>query len=192
MRPLGENRDCVLESSSKVWICRLAAEPCPPFSVYRQLLQGGEAACLGNARDFTRGQNGKIFPQVDSLSALRLEVVVEKPMVTDLIVGVVGDVLRHIAVKNQETRDVIWSEPGDDFLTVDFQIDRREALIGSSAKFGVLNPQVGLDLLQGAQERQDCDVALCDRRAILIPAKCRRSARQQSRAHGCGPRCYHS
>jgi hypothetical protein len=88
---------------------------------------------------------------------------------TDLIVSVVGDVLRHIAVEYQEPRDVIWSEPSDDFLAVEFQIDWRLALIGRSAEFGVLNPQVGLDLLQGAQEGQNCDVALGDWRAILVP-----------------------
>src|SRR5580704_5046404 len=192
MLSLSEIWNCVLESSSKVWIRGRAAVPCPPFSVYRQLLQVGEAACLGNARDFTRGQNGKIFRQVDGLSALRLQVVVEKPVMTDLIVSVVGDVLRHIAVEYQEPRDVIWSEPSDDFLAVEFQIDWRLALIGRSAEFGVLNPQVGLDLLQGAQEGQNCDVALGDWRAILVPPECRCGPRQQGRAHGCRPRRHHS
>jgi len=86
----------------------------------------------------------------------------------------VADVLRHITVKYQKSRDEVWSEPAGKR-----QIDRREALISCSAEFGILNPQVGLDLLQSAQERQDCDIALCDRRAVPIPAKCRRRSRQQ-------------
>jgi len=30
---------------------------------------------------------------------------------TDLIVSVVADVLRHITVEYQKSRDVVWSEP---------------------------------------------------------------------------------
>jgi len=94
--------------------------------------------------------------QVDLLCAFRLQVVVEKPVVADLIVGVVGDVLRHIAVEHEEPGDVGWSEPSNDFLPVEFEINWRLALIGCSAKFGILNPQVGFDLLQGAQEGENC------------------------------------
>src|SRR5258705_2710585 len=186
MLSLSEIWNCVLESSTKVRVRGFAAVPCPPTGVYRQLLQVGEASLLGNSRDLTRGQNRKAA-QVDGLCTLRLQVVVEKPVMTDLIVGVVGDVLRHIAVEHEEPRDVVWSESGGKR-----QIDRREALIGGSPEFGVLNPQVGLDLLQGAQEREDCDVALCDWRAIPIPAKSRRGTRQQRRAHRCCPACHHS
>src|SRR5258708_21170496 len=186
MLSLGEVGNSVFESSSKVRVRGLAAVARPPAGVDRQLLQVGEASLLGNSRDSTRGQNRKAA-QVDLLCAFRLQVVVEKPVMTDLIVSVVADVLRHIAVEYQKSRDVVWSEPAGKR-----QIDRREALISCSAEFGVLNPQISLDLLQSAQERQDCDIALCDRRAVPIPAKCRRGARQQRRAHGCGPRCPHS
>ena len=187
MLSLSEIWNCVLESSSKVWVRGLAAVPCPPFGVDRQLLQVGEASFLGNSSDLTRRQNRKVA-QVNRLCAFRLQVIVEKPVVADLIVGVVGDVLRHIAVEHEESGDVGWSEPSNDFLTVEFQIDWRLALIGRSAEFGVLNPQVGLDLLQGAQEGQNCDVALGDWRAILVPPECRCGPRQQGRAHGCRPR----
>src|SRR5882762_8012482 len=186
MLSLGEVGNSVFESSSEVRVRGLAAVARPPDGVDRQLLQVGEAPFLGNPSDLTRGQNRKAA-QVDLLCAFRLQVVVEKPVMTDLIVSVVADVLRHIAVEYQKSRDVVWSEPAGKR-----QIDRREALISCSAEFGVLNPQVGLDLFQGAQERQDCDVALSDWRAILLPAKCRRGSRQQRRAHSYGPGCHHS
>src|SRR5580692_4659710 len=123
MLSLGEVGNCIFESSSKVGVRGRAAVPRPPTGVNRQLLQVGEAPFLRNSSDLTRGQNRKAA-QVDLLSALRLQVVVEKPVVADFIVRVVGDVLRHIAVEYQEPRDVIWSESGSDFLTVEFQIDR--------------------------------------------------------------------
>src|SRR5579859_874484 len=144
MLSLGEIWNGVLESSSKVWVRGRAAIPRPPTGVDRQLLQVGEAPFLRNSRDLTRCQNRKAA-QVDLFCAFRLQVVVKKPVMTDLIVGVVADVLRHIAVEYQKACDVVWSEPAGKR-----QIDRREALIGCSAEFGVLNPQVGLDLLQGA------------------------------------------
>src|SRR3984893_7092492 len=163
----GEIWNCVLESSSKVGVGRCAAVPRPPAGVNRQLLQVGEAPFLRNSCDSTRRQNSKAA-QVDLFCAFRLQVVVKKPVMTDLIVGVVADVLRHIAVEYQKACDVVWSEPAGKR-----QIDRREALIGRSAEFGVLNPQVGFHLLQRAQKRENCDVAFCNWRAILISTKCR-------------------
>src|SRR4029077_9486034 len=96
MRSLGEVGNCVFELSAKVRVRGLAAQPRPPSGVDGQLLQVGEAPGLGNSSDFTRGQNRKVSRQVDGFSAFRLQVVVEKPVVADLIVGVVGDVLRHV------------------------------------------------------------------------------------------------
>ena len=116
-------------------------------------------------------------------------------MMTDLIVGIVSDVLRHIPIEHLESRDVRRREPGGDFLAVKFQINRGETLVGGSAKFHILNPQVGLDLLQSAQERQNGDVALGDWRVVvvlLLSAEGRRGRRQKRRAHGCGPRCHYS
>src|SRR5258708_32370544 len=111
MLSLSEIWNCVLESSTKVWVRGLAAVPCPPTGVYRQLLQVGEASLLGNSRDLTRGQNRKAA-QVDLLCAFRLQVVVEKPVMTDLIVSVVADVLRHIAVRREDPRGGVLSESG--------------------------------------------------------------------------------
>src|SRR5260221_4188233 len=172
MLSLGEIWNCVFEGSTKVRIRGLAAVPRPPTGVNRQLLQVGEAPFLGNSSDLTRRQNRKAA-QVDLFCAFRLQVVVKKPVMTDLIVGVVTDVLWHIAVEYQKASDVVWSEPAGKR-----QIDGREALIGCSAEFGVLNPQVGLDLFQCTEERQDCEVALRDWRHILLHAKSRRGYRQ--------------
>src|SRR5260370_16912936 len=135
MLALSEIWNCVLESSTKVWVRGLAAVPRPPTGIYRQLLQVGEASLLGNSRDSTRGQNRKAA-QVDLLCAFRLQVVVEKPVMTDLIVSVVADVLRHIAVEYQKSRDVVCSEPAGKR-----QIDTRESFITFSPQFRFLSPQ---------------------------------------------------
>src|SRR5258707_3277441 len=107
---LGEVGNSVFESSTKVWVRGLAAVARPPAGVDRQLLQVGKAPFLGNSSDLTRGQNRKAA-QVDLFCAFRLQVVVKKPVMTDLIIGVVTDVLRHIAVEYQKPCDVVWSEP---------------------------------------------------------------------------------
>ena len=167
MLSLGQVRDSVLKRTSQVRVGCRAAVPRPPGGVHRQLLQVGKAPFLRNSCDLTRRQSGKVA-QVDRLCAFRSQVVVEKPMVTDLVVGVVGDVLGHIAVEHEESGDVGWSESGSDFQTVEFEINRRIALIGCSAEFGILNPQIGLDLLQSTQERQNCDVSLCDWCVVVV------------------------
>ncbi len=153
MLSLGEVGNSVFESSSKVRVRGLAAVARPPAGVDRQLLQVGEAPFLGNPSDLTRGQNRKAA-QVDLLCAFRLQVVVEKPVMTDLIVSVVADVLRHIAVEYQKSRDVVWSEPAGKR-----QIDRREALISCSAEFGVLNPQAMSPFVIGAPSSSPLNAA---------------------------------
>jgi hypothetical protein len=67
--------------------------------------------------------------------------------VADLVVGVIGDVLRHIAVEVRQRGDV-----------------RRIATVHSS-ELVVLLPEVALDQLGRGEEPQDRDVALRDRAA---------------------------
>jgi hypothetical protein len=43
-------------------------------------------------------------------------------------------------------------------------------LIGGAAQFRVLNPQIRLHLLHGAQERQYCNIAAVQRRAVVRKA----------------------
>jgi len=43
-------------------------------------------------------------------------------------------------------------------------------LVGRSAQFCVLNPQIGFDLLQGAEEGQNRDIAFGDWGAIFFLA----------------------
>ena len=114
-------------------------------------------------------------------------------MVADFVVGIVRDVLRHVAIENLQSRNVIGSQPGDDFLTVELQVDRGQSLIRGATKFRILDPQIGLDLLQSAQERQNCDVALGDWCVVvLFSAEGRRGTRQQRGAHRCSSGCHHS
>src|SRR5882672_635285 len=105
----------------------------------------------------------------------------------DLVVGVVNDVLRHVTIQHQESGDVIRSETRDEG-----HINWSETLIGGSPKFRILNPQIGLDLLERAQECQNRDVALCDWCAVVI--FCReghRRTRQDCRPNCCSACGYH-
>ena len=45
--------------------------------------------------------------------------------------------VRHVAVEHQKASNVGWSEP-----RYEWQIDRKESLIGGSAEFRILNPEI--------------------------------------------------
>ena len=93
-------------------------------------------------------------------------------MVSDFIVGVVRNVLRHVAVEHLQRSNVRGSQSGANFLAVELQIGRRKALSARhgrrrSAQLRVLDPQVSLNLFQCAQERQNGDVTPGNGRAIF-------------------------
>jgi hypothetical protein len=56
--------------------------------------------------------------KVDWLAALGLQIIIQKRVMADLVVGVVSDVLRHVAVKHQQAGNVGRSKPGDNLLAV--------------------------------------------------------------------------
>src|ERR1700719_3367798 len=95
MLPFGEIWNRVLKSSSEIRIRGVAAVKGPPGGVDGQLLQVGKAAILRNAGYLARRQNGKTA-QVDRFCTLGLQIIIQKSVVTDFVVGVVGYVLRHI------------------------------------------------------------------------------------------------
>src|SRR5579863_5185432 len=107
----------------------------------------------------------------------------------DLIVGVVRNVLWHVAVKDLERGNVIGREAGDDFLTIEFEIDGREALVGGSPELRILYPQIRLDLLKRAQEREDGDVPARDSWAPVVTVEGGQLSRKRSRnKRGCACR----
>jgi hypothetical protein len=81
------------------------------------LLQVGKPAVLGNPGYLTGRQDRKLT-QVDRLGALGDQIIVEKTVMADLIVGVVRDVLGHITVEDLERRNIVRGKPGLDRLTV--------------------------------------------------------------------------
>ena len=56
----------------------------------------------------------------------------------------------------------------------------------NASQFRVLAPEVGLHLFQGVQESENCDIAFCDGRPVilLIEGKCP-AVQQQTCARGC-------
>ncbi len=81
----------------------------------------------------------------------------------DLIVSVVVDVLRHVAIQNRKGARVERVST----------IDSRDFVVLGPSQFGVLNPQIGLDLLESIQKLQNRDVTLREI-AIAIPLLAKR------------------
>src|SRR6266566_7360382 len=140
----GQVRDRILKRTSEVGILCIAAVACPPSRVNGELLQIGEPAVLWHAGYPAGWQNGEVA-QIDGLRALRCQIIVEKLMMADLVVGVVGDVLRHVTVEHLKSDHVIRSKSGSDCFAIELQIDPREALgaghgICWAAELSVLNP----------------------------------------------------
>jgi hypothetical protein len=128
MLSLRKIRNGLFESAAEIGVGGSAAETRPPRSVHRQLLQVGKPPLMRHSCYLAWRQNSK-FAQVNGLGAFRRKIVVEKAVVANLVVSVVRDVLRHVAVEHK-SRDVIRRQPRIDFLTVQFQVDWRKPLIG--------------------------------------------------------------
>src|SRR5438477_10525702 len=73
---------------------------------------------------------------------------VEEGMVSDLIIGVIVDVLIHVFVQRREGLGVIWvASAAWNFVILD------------AAEFVVLYPKVGLEYLQRSWEPEQCRVS---------------------------------
>jgi hypothetical protein len=114
--------DGIFESAPEVWIRRRASVPRPPGRIDDELLKIGEPAILRDSGYSARWQHREPT-QVNRLRTFRYEIVVEKSMMADLIVGVIGDVLRHIAVKNLKGSHVARGKAFLDGLAVEYKID---------------------------------------------------------------------
>ena len=80
--------------------------------------------------------------EVERLRAFRFQVVLKKPGVTDLVVGIVVDVLRHVPIEELQ-RLHIGGIPAS---------ESAEFVILGTPEFRVLPPKVFFDLLKGLQE----------------------------------------
>jgi hypothetical protein len=114
-----------------------------PAGVDVELAQVRQPPDLLGTRRLAAGQRAKRV-EVDGLRPLRLQVRVEEPRVAELVVGVVGDVLRHVPVEVRQRRHVA-----------------RVAAV-CAPELVVLLPQIAFDQLGSGQEAQDGDVAIGD------------------------------
>src|SRR5580693_2643216 len=99
MLPNIQTLDCLLsEDGTQIGIGR-AAVTNPPTGVYTELLEVREPSCLRDTRHFARRDIAKRI-EVDHLLALRSQVRVQESYVAHLIIGIVGDILRHVTIKD--------------------------------------------------------------------------------------------
>src|SRR5215469_16180191 len=99
--PYIQTRDCLNERCAQVEIgIRNAAVARPKTGIYCELREVCEPSSrLVCSSRLTAGQSSKLT-EVDCLRALRFQVRFQKGGVADLIIGVVVDILGHVAIKN--------------------------------------------------------------------------------------------
>src|ERR1700757_3327130 len=108
-----------------------------------------------------------------------------------LVIRVVVDVLRHVAVELLKTGDIKGSESGWERKVNGRISHRARSLRPGSPQFGVLPPQIGLDRFQRLQEAQDRSVSPVQLAVVaLMPLResaCWRV--QKSHSHCCCACC---
>src|SRR5207302_11036041 len=95
-----QTRDRVGEGRTEIGVAN-AAIARPPAGIHRELLKVRKPASLGDERDLT-GRQILEFAQVDLLLPFGLQIGIEESGVAYLIIGVVGDILGLIAIKNDQ------------------------------------------------------------------------------------------
>src|SRR5207248_5847349 len=95
-----QTRDGVGEGRTEIGVAN-AAVARPPAGIHRELLKVRKPSSLGDERDLT-GRQILEFAQVDLLFPFGLQIGIEESCVTYLIIGVVGDILGLIAIKNNQ------------------------------------------------------------------------------------------
>src|SRR5579863_602924 len=146
----------------KIGVIGGAAVAGPEAGVDGEIHQVGEAAKVARARGFAAGQVGE-WRKVNRLGADGFEVGVNESLVTQLVVGVVVNVLRHVAVENLQRSLVIGAAAAD----------ARLFGVLDSTEFGVLDPQIAFKNFRGRQKAEDGNVALGDGRAGRVLSKSR-------------------
>src|SRR5258708_35607856 len=100
----------------------------------------------------------------------------EKSSGVDLVVGFVRDVLGHVSMEKLQGLCVSGIPAGES----------AEFVILSTAEFRILSPKVFLNLLEGLQELENCNVPPRDRYAIIFrPVQRKCFACEQPGAHSC-------
>src|SRR6266487_413488 len=97
--PFQQTRNCRWEGVPKIGVLRAAAVARPETGVHSELHEVGESSLvlLGTCR-LTAGQRAKPI-QIDWLRALGSQVRVDEREVSELILGIVVDILRHVLIQ---------------------------------------------------------------------------------------------
>ena len=93
MLPASQTRDRIREGRTEVRVGG-ASVASPPAGIHTELFKIRKPSNLGDERDLARRQ-GSELAQVNFLLALGFQIGIEESRVTDLIIGVVSDILGH-------------------------------------------------------------------------------------------------
>ena len=91
-----QTRDRVREGRTEVRVGG-ASVASPPAGIYTELFKIRKPPSLRDERDLAGRQGGEVA-QVNLLLALRFQIGIQESRVTDLIIGVVGDILGLVAI----------------------------------------------------------------------------------------------
>src|SRR2546427_343572 len=106
MLPFIQARNCVIEGRAKIGVGRAAVSN-PPTGVHRKAGEVGEPSDLPGPVCGAARQSAKAI-KVDGRRALRSQVRVKEGGMADLIIGIVVDILVHVAIKNLKGSGVEW------------------------------------------------------------------------------------
>lgn len=188
-----------LEAGIEVRIIGVVTVPGPEAGVDGELGEIGETPGLRNAGHFAGRKGCEIFVEVDGTGALRFQIVFEERSVTEFIVGVVDDVLRHVAIQNLQPADIQRREAGGNGVAILIgQVDRgnarRAGTDAGAAEFGVLFPQIGFNRLQRLEETKNRGIASREATgSFVFPGQRGKSAAERTDARGgepCGHRAF--
>src|SRR5438552_10753901 len=127
----------------KIRVMAVVAITGPPAGIDLKLRQVGEPVSDLAPLNARRGATHQSAKPVQNcrIRSSGDQVRVEELMMSDLIIGVVMDVLIHVFVHHREGLSIVWiAMAAWDFVILD------------AAEFVVLNPKVGLEYLQSRWE----------------------------------------
>ena len=148
--PLTQTRNGLRERVTEIGVLIAAAVARPPTGVHGEFHEVGEPPDLPGACRFTTRNIAKVI-QIDGIGANGSQECVDEREVADLILGIVVNVLRHVAIQLLKGIDVGCT--------------RRSSwnfAVWDSSEFVVLSPQIGFENFNCSQEPENCHISPCD------------------------------
>src|SRR6266699_949399 len=102
MQPNVQTGDSIREGRAEIRVSS-AAVASPPAGIYSELLKVRKPSSLRNERHLT-GRQIRELPQVNLVLAFGSQIGIQESCVTQLVIGVIGNVLRLIPIQNHESR----------------------------------------------------------------------------------------